>query len=190
MPTARIALGAATATNGKIYAIGGCLDYQCYYSFSTAVEEYDPAINTWTEKSSMPTARGELAVLAHPNGKVYAIGGVGDPNAPAAVEEYNPATDTWKRDASLPFGREWLGAAVGPDGGIYAIGGTTIYGTVLADVDRYDPSTNTWAAVTNLTTAQSRMGVTRGPKGKIFVIGGESPSGGPVGTNQVGTVVR
>jgi hypothetical protein len=41
----------------------------------SVVEEYDPATDTWTKKSDMPTARFALTSSAV-NGKIYAIGGV------------------------------------------------------------------------------------------------------------------
>jgi len=54
MPTARAYLVVATV-NGKIYAIGGLtggnLDNVTYIK---ATEEYDPATDSWTEKSPIP----------------------------------------------------------------------------------------------------------------------------------------
>src|SRR5258705_2068305 len=60
-------------------------------------EMYDPATNTWTERSPMPTARNH-AFSGVVNGKIYVIGGrIGAGNIPATtnidrVEEYDPAT--------------------------------------------------------------------------------------------------
>jgi N-acetylneuraminic acid mutarotase len=73
MPTARYVL-AVGVVNNKIYAIGGCSNVGCSPSTLSTVEEYDPAANTWTTKTSMLTARQGFAVGVV-NNKVYAIGG-------------------------------------------------------------------------------------------------------------------
>jgi N-acetylneuraminic acid mutarotase len=76
MPTARDALGVAAATNGKIYAVGGTGWPSgapvCYGT----VEEYDPAIDTWTTRASLPHCREYPGAVGASNGKLYVIGGV------------------------------------------------------------------------------------------------------------------
>lgn len=80
-----LVLGAA-AVNGKIYAIGGYAES----GREDVVEEYDPATNTWTTKTAMPTARDGLAAMTI-NNKIYAIGGYDSSDAYiATVEEYIP----------------------------------------------------------------------------------------------------
>src|SRR6266540_4996364 len=98
LPTARAWFGAATAPNGKIYAIGGWDGVAL-----GTVEEYNPATNSWATKTSMPTPRWNLGVTLGSNGKIYAIGGQiqGFPYT-NAVEEYDPTTDTWATKASMP----------------------------------------------------------------------------------------
>ncbi|MBI2940586.1 MAG: hypothetical protein HYY04_09130 [Chloroflexi bacterium] len=123
MPTARRYLGAAAASNGRIYAIGG-------YNGSTlaTVEEYDPATNTWTTRASMLIGRWGLAVVAASNGRIYAIGGYLN----SIVEEYDPATDAWTIRESMPTARFGLAAAATNDGRIFAIGGM---GTAFSTLD-------------------------------------------------------
>jgi hypothetical protein len=72
MPTARLMLACA-AVGGKIYAIGGDLNFVS--SPLKIVEEYDPATDTWTRKADMPTARSGLAAAAVDD-KIYVIGGL------------------------------------------------------------------------------------------------------------------
>ncbi|HLH22149.1 MAG TPA: kelch repeat-containing protein [Chloroflexota bacterium] len=100
MLTGRAGLGVATATNGKLYAIGG---YDGT-NFLATVEEYDPSSNTWTNCggsptanhcSAMPTARSDLKVAAAANGKLYAIGGGNASGTLTTVEQYDPSTNTW-----------------------------------------------------------------------------------------------
>ncbi len=131
MPTARNYLVAATASNGKIYAIGGS---NSSGTVLATVEEYNPATNTWTTKSPMSTARADAAAAAAPDGKIYVIGGHDGVNTLATVEAYDPATNTWTSATSMPTARSGLGAAVS-NGKIYAIGGVGIGNVVLATVE-------------------------------------------------------
>lgn len=78
MNSARGGLGVA-AVNSKIYAIGGCNENGRYSlrpisGFLGTNEEYDPAIDTWTIKASMPTPRSNFAIAACKD-KIYCIGG-------------------------------------------------------------------------------------------------------------------
>jgi len=112
MPTARYLLGVATASNGRIYAIGGYGDI----THLATVEEYDPATDTWVTRASMPTPRSGLGVAAASNGKIYAIGGINSQGALTTVEEYDPVTDTWTTRASMPTARviwAWLRRTTG-----------------------------------------------------------------------------
>jgi hypothetical protein len=86
MPTARTTFSSTSVVDGIIYVIGGVSNEP---AFST-VEAYDPATDTWTEKTSMSRARGFLATSVV-NGKIYAIGGrpTGHGANISTVEEYD-----------------------------------------------------------------------------------------------------
>lgn len=84
MPTERNSLTSAVL-GGKIYAIGGFN----YGAEQRAVEEYDPATNTWKTIESMLTPREYLASVVVA-GKIYVIGGRKDNESLATVEAYNP----------------------------------------------------------------------------------------------------
>lgn len=141
MPTARQCLS-TSVVNGKIYAIGGGAAFSTSYTplevFST-VEEYDPATDTWTTKSEMPTARAchHASVV---DGRIYVIGG-SDASTPddrshiRPVEVYDPATDTWTQEGYMRGSRA-AGFSSVVDGKIYLIGG---YGGSQR-VYEYDPS--------------------------------------------------
>ncbi len=138
MPTKRGAAVAA-AVNNKLYVIGGATmlpnsketsihPARAHRSLTT-VEEYDPATNTWRERSMMPTPRNHFAVGAV-NGKIYAIAGrigaafiSGGGNRLDLVEEYDVATDTWNSvRARMPTPRSAV--AYGVHGGrVYVAGG-------------------------------------------------------------------
>ncbi|MEW6232559.1 MAG: kelch repeat-containing protein, partial [Chloroflexota bacterium] len=123
MPTPRWNAGAAAATNGKVYVIGGQNSLTAGAGALNAVEEYDPATNTWVARASMPTARHSFGVVAASNGKIYVIGGYNSSGFLATVEEYDPATDSWSASPSVSVARAWTGAAEANNGKIYLIGG-------------------------------------------------------------------
>ncbi len=177
LPTPRNELGFAfSSTNGKFYAAGG---YNGSGSFSNPLfsefDEYNPATDTWTVKSSMSTARQGLG-LAAANGKLYAIGGFAqDGTAVASVEEYDPTSDTWTEKAPLPTPRGALGVITGPNGKIYAIGGHLdgAHGnTELGTVEMYDSISDTWTTKASMPTPRSSESVSVNAQGNIYVIGG------------------
>jgi N-acetylneuraminic acid mutarotase len=174
MPTARQGLS-TNVVNGKIYAIGGGVSnsesYGSVETYST-VEEYDPATDTWTTKSEMPTSRGFHSANVV-DGKIYIIGG-SQASAPIrnvvkTVEVYDPATDTWTQKGDMPRG---IGAGYSSvvDGKIYVFGGY-----VFSDrVDEYDPATDTWTQKSDMPTKKRAL-TTSALDGKIYVIGGYVP---------------
>lgn len=178
MPTPR-QKPASYVVDGKIYVIGGAefhfianwvYGVECY----TTVEEYDPATDTWTEKSSMPTARSFHSACAV-EGRIYIIGGGGSGsygswNNPIHVMEmYEPATDTWTEIGSIPRPMINSGYAV-IDGKIYIIGGE-LEGYDRR-VDEYDPKTDTWTPKADMLSGRSEFGCCVLNE-KIFVMGGD-----------------
>ncbi len=172
LPTARM-LHSASAVNGKIYVVGGYDTYDSGGVLLSAVQEYDPATDTWTQKADLPTPRAGLATSVV-DGKIYAIGGFDGAQGVSTVELYDPVTDSWTRKAAnFPFGVWCLCTAV-VDGKIYALGGR--YAQAIPYVQEYDPATDTWTRKSDIPVATGQMGaVVLG--GKIFVIGGWLSSG-------------
>ncbi len=147
--TDRWGFGACMA-NDKIYVMGG-IDVDDYPPSGEnvpgmrIVEVYDPALNVWAKKASMPTARLLLASVTV-NNKIYAIGGAAEyrpKNFTAIVEEYDPVTDTWVNNATLPEGLV-APAACELDNIIYIPGGggLTIYDAYNTFYS-YDPACDT-----------------------------------------------
>jgi N-acetylneuraminic acid mutarotase len=174
MPTARQGLS-TNVVNGKIYAIGGGAGSSASYSsvetYAT-VEEYDPATDTWTTKSEMPTSRGFHSANVV-DGKIYVIGGSHEASPSykhvRTVEVYDPATDTWIQKGDMPRG---IGAGYSSvvDGKIYVFGG---YGGP-SRVDEYDPATDTWTQKSDMPTKRHALS-TSALDGKIYAIGGYVP---------------
>ncbi|MFC1508902.1 kelch repeat-containing protein [Candidatus Omnitrophota bacterium] len=178
MPTKR-GCHCAAVVDGKIYIIGGAqviggaqdAYWQLGGEMLSTVEEYDPATDTWTSKSSMLTGR-RYATASVINGKIYVMGGAEGESPVASVEEYDPATDTWteKGDMLTPL---FIVSSSVVNGKIYTISGCDKSWNVKTNVDEYDPATNTWIKRTNISAG--RAGHTcAAMNGKIYVFGGTS----------------
>ena len=146
--------------DGKIYLIGGLepMENGLGTRVSGLNQMYDPATNTWTNRSPMPTSRNHAHAGAV-NGKIYVLGGrLGAGNIPVTtnidtVEEYDPATNLWGPiKERMPQVRSGGGWAV-CNGKIYLGGGEWItreFYAALKALDAYDPATNTWEVLTPL----------------------------------------
>jgi len=186
MPTARWLL-TSSVVDGKIYAIAGQSsdDVNNPETELDVVEMYDPATDTWTTRTPIPTARAALA-SAVVNGKIYAIaGGIVEVTfspyllATSVVEEYDPATDAWS--TKKPTISAQFGCAIGVvNDMIYVMGGN---GTVALSVSptplvmSYDPGNDRWRALgLIMPTARGHLGA-GAVDGIIYAVGGSAQPG-------------
>jgi N-acetylneuraminic acid mutarotase len=182
MPTARVFLGLTAAPNGKLYAAGGGVC--CVLA---TVEEYNPATNTWTNCGGtptvtactpMPTTRDLFGLAAAPNGKLYAVGGSGNPYL-ATVDEYDPSFNTWARrfaPSKVNYPPRYGAAVAVLNDKVYVIGGHD--GTQATNTTfEYTPATDAWRSLTPIPTRRFAAGAAA-VNGKIYVVGGYD--GGPL----------
>jgi N-acetylneuraminic acid mutarotase len=175
MPSSAGIWGRAAVVNGKIYLMGRDVTF-----------EYNPVIDTWTNKTQMPTPRRSFAVAACQN-KIYVIGGVvggaaEDFPTTGINEVYDPATDSWENKTSMPTKRSQLNANV-VNGKIYLIGGRTgqAYSTVALN-QVYDPETDTWTSKKQIPypVVDYASAVV---DNKIYIVGGQDEFHGPINLN-------
>jgi N-acetylneuraminic acid mutarotase len=161
LPTARGG-GVAAVVGGKCYVIGGAgavpgasdptiRPRQPQRSLG-AVEEYDPATNTWRARAPMPTPCNHMGGEAV-DGKIYVIGGrlsgafiIGYPGNTNLVQVYDPAADAWTTKAPMPTPRSGLNTA-SLNGFIYAAGGEVQDEKSLSAFrafEAYHPASDTW----------------------------------------------
>ncbi len=174
----------AGVVSNKIYVIGG------RHTF-TGNEEYDPLLDTWTSKASMPTGRAGHA-LGVVNFSIYVIGGRNgstplEGNVTNVVEAYHPSTDSWTTGlAPMPTARSDTTAAV-VNGKIYVIGGWN-GSSILSTVEVYDPFTDTWSFGAAMPTPRADLGAC-GCSGHIHVVGGinatQDGNATQVGTHEI-----
>jgi len=166
----RLAVG---VVGGKVYAIGGRYGMHGRYYLGT-VEEYDPTMNKWTTRASMPAGRTGFGVGVV-NNRIYAIGGrnsMYDSYYLSTVEEYDPTMNKWTTKASMPTARSGLVVGV-VNNKVYAIGGSP---GALTTVEEYDPLTNQWTAKSPMRTVRSGF-VVGVVNDKIYVIERRDDSG-------------
>ncbi|MBM4459080.1 MAG: hypothetical protein FJ011_15180 [Chloroflexi bacterium] len=187
----RSRLAAATA-GGKLYAIAGeSSDTGTGQARSPAglyrepvgtaallgaVEEYDPAANTWTRKAPMPTAVSNVSA-AMIDGKIYVPAGYAASGYSLALQVYDPATNAWTTRAPVPAPR--AGPAVTAIGGkLYMFGGADD-ADIFNTCSRYDPALNAWSgcAAMQYPRAFAAAGVLNG---KVYVAGGVNAAGSDV----------
>ncbi len=181
MPTPKALFGLVTTNDGKIYSIGG------QYSSSRAdaplaeVYQYDPILDTWTSRTSLPKPTFQMGTTVGSNGKIYVIGGISSdglgPNyISSRVEEYDPVANTWTDRTPIPTPRYGLAAVAATNGKIYAIGGVNTSG-ILSTVEEYDPETNTWRSRTPIHNFRYSLAAVATSDGKIYALGGIAPVG-------------
>lgn len=168
----------AAVVDGVIYVAGALQGIN--FAEIGDVYAFDPALMTWTEKTSMPagTERGSSAVGVI-GSKIYLAGGLRGGSV-ADFSAYDTSTDTWEALPALPEPRDHLvGGVVG--GIFYAIGGRNGGITkVSGDVVAFDPSAGAWSPRAPMHTP--RGGAAAGVlSDRFYVVGGEGNTALPSG---------
>jgi N-acetylneuraminic acid mutarotase len=180
MPTARYTLAAVTGPDGLVYALGGLDKVGVPNPVSlTTVEAYDPANDSWKttrQLAQMPTPRGNLAAVTHPNGLIYAIGGTNGSELLPTVDAYDPANNVWnaQKPPPLPTGLWPIAAAVDSNGRICVFGGSAENENLHTTVFTYDPTTAdaAWQLQAPLIVQRFEPAAATGPDGLVYAIGG------------------
>lgn len=139
---------------------------------------------SWRIKTSMPTARGQAAVITGNDGLIYVMGGfAGSDPSMTTVQAYDPLSDTWMSKTALFQATRGAAVAKGFDGIIYVISGYD--SGDLPDVQAYNTTSNSWTAKAHIPVPVWLAAAATGDDGKIYVFGGEVSGGDPINTTQV-----
>src|SRR5829696_8676958 len=109
------------AVGGKIAYIGGLKSWELPFPVIDTVSLYNPATNSFTPGTDMPSPRGAGGVIAW-HGKVIYAGGLGPNGAVKRVDMYDPVTNKWTQLKDMPRAREHFQLAIVGDE-LYAVGG-------------------------------------------------------------------
>lgn len=142
----------------------------------TALAQASPTATPfyWVQRAPMPSARGELGVVAGTTGRLYAIGGRSGTTPLDAAQEYDPSANSWAPLDGMGTARYAFGLAAAISGKLYAVGGSGSGGAALAATEEYDPAANAWTGKTGMPTARSGVGAAGASNGRIYAIGGRS----------------
>ena len=140
---------AVATVQGKIYVMGGFIGTSPQFvpTATAANEMYDPATDTWANKTSLPAAEGFLQAVTV-NGKIYVMGGAAyngkDYDINGTNEVYDPVSASWQSLAPMPTPVfNFAMTAVGSK--IYVMGGQLNGPTYHSNQTQiYDTQTNTW----------------------------------------------
>ena len=139
MPEYRVYFSAVVAY-GKIYIIGGKHSSTNTGTFTTdnKVYEFDPAGNSWTEKTGISSARYNIASVNY-NNSIYIVGGRNSTgNLVGNVEVFDPLAGTWQNKNNLPQVSEGHILTVS-NSKLLLIGGTN------SNVLEYNASQDSWS---------------------------------------------
>jgi N-acetylneuraminic acid mutarotase len=194
MPTKRGA-AAAGVVNGKIYVTGGVnslpgvtengIHPARAQNVLAAVEEYDPAANSWKAVRPLLLARNHHVAIGAGD-KLYVIGGrVGSGFISSAsnnvdlVEMYDPAADLWSPRARMPTARSAIAGGV-YNNHVLVAGGELQDQRFLAAfkaVEAYDPASNQWQVLPSM--PHPRHGLAAGVIGnRFYAVSGDGQSAG------------
>jgi hypothetical protein len=153
MPTPR-AYFAIVVYQNKIYCIGGIIGIgQGFYDGTSVLlpmrilsgvnEVYDPATDTWENKTAAPVA-GMMMKAAVLNGKIYLIDG-------NLNEVYDPTSDTWTTKAPPPISFEDFGPAGGNDYDLVVFDNKLhVAGVFSQQLITYNEETDSWSQGTTM----------------------------------------
>jgi N-acetylneuraminic acid mutarotase len=172
---------AAATLNGRLYVAGGFYPVTQDEEIATnSVLVFDPRKRSWRSVAPMPSARGQLRLVAAEN-HLYAIGGLAaDGNSLTTVERYDPRTDRWTTLAPMNVGRRVPGVVAvqhGSDTLIAAVGGCqTVDGQLVgfdATTEVYSVRTGTWRMLSALLPGgRCSLNAAAEADGTVLAIGG------------------
>ena len=166
------------STGDKVLIFGGVV---ASGSNINSVYEYDPAINLWSSKASIPNASGlsKSTCVKLNNGKILLFGGSQNGSAPQSnkVFEYTISSDSWVTLTDLPnsLGREQMKSTLINDSIILLTGGLSTISSALEYPTTnylYNTNSNTFTPAGNLPIGVINHTSTLLSNGEVLITGG------------------
>ncbi|MFN5182746.1 MAG: kelch repeat-containing protein [Bacteroidota bacterium] len=175
---ARYAHCTAQSNNDKVLIFGGAISSG---SSINSVYEYDPALNSWSAKTSIPNSFGlsKSTCVKLSNGNVILFGGSQNGSIPQSnkVFQYNLSSDSWTLLSTLPNsqGREQMRSTLINDSTVLLTGGIATISSALnypTTCYLYNTNTNTFTLVGNLPNGIINHTSTLLANGEVLITGG------------------
>jgi N-acetylneuraminic acid mutarotase len=153
MRTARTSHTATLLADGRVLVAGGIESSRADPgSVLASAELYDPAANTWTAATPMPSARWNQSATLLSDHRVLVIGGIDRmwdlgmdfvSTGLNTAEFFDPATDSWSPAPSTRYARISPSSTLLPDGRVLVVGDN---GVNAQTAEIYDPAAEQWSA--------------------------------------------
>lgn len=160
-------VGYALNNNGYI----GTGRHSWYNSYLSDWQEFNPVLNTWTQKSSLPVSISGGAAFTAGN-KGYVASGANDRTYIYDTYEYDVLADSWAANASALMPRQRATGVGAGDFG-YIVGGYNGRGDPMNDCWEYNQPLNTWSQRASLPQSAARYNASGfSVNGKVYIFGG------------------
>jgi N-acetylneuraminic acid mutarotase len=177
-PNARYAHCTAKSLNDKVLIFGGVI---ASGSSINSVYEYDPLLNSWAAKTSIPNAAGlsKSTCVTLSNGNILLFGGSENSSIAQSnkVFQYNITSNSWSIISNLPNsqGREQMQSTLINDSTVLLTGGLSTISSALnypTTTYLYNTNTYTFTLVGNLPNGIINHTSTLLSNGEVLITGG------------------
>jgi N-acetylneuraminic acid mutarotase len=168
-----ISLYPTATTTYYVRGQGGCVSSGNCANITITVNSSSP---TWTNTTSLNTARYAATAHVLANGKVLIIGGStnANNNGLKSCELYDPSNASITSAGSLNYSRYSHASVVLPNGKILVTGGYGGYYHTSCEI--YDPATNSWSLTGSMNSQRYAHTITLLNNGKVLITGGHGGS--------------
>jgi N-acetylneuraminic acid mutarotase len=114
------------------------------------VWKYDPLLNSWEEKTPMPSAGRSGSSYFTIDSIAYIIGGA--TSISSAIDEvwaYDMINDSWHNKSAFPFGTRWRASSTSINDKGYLIFGKDENGNYHNELYEYDPIADSWTQISS-----------------------------------------
>src|SRR5262245_5044113 len=154
--------------NGRFYVLGG---ESTAGNRAIPIEEYNPATNTWADKSMLSPGVSNTGA-ARVGNYIYVPGGFDGVSGLTSMQRYDPVANTVTAMAPMPAGN-FANAVAAQGTKVYVLGGSSTGAAGTTNMI-YDTATNTWSTGAPLPTAvQYPAAASDGTY--LYAIGGYTP---------------
>ena len=159
---------------GKGYVFGGVSGSKFYRN----VLEYNPLLDTWTTKTSLPDSGISGAASFTLNNVAYVVcGRTAQKLASNTVWAYNFANHTWQQKANFPFGNRWRASGASLNGKGYLLFGGDSANVLHKEFYEYDPVLDLWTALPSFPGLGRNYSSLTAINGQLVVFGGIDSAG-------------
>jgi N-acetylneuraminic acid mutarotase len=157
------------SSKGKGYVFGGVDGSKHFRS----ILEYNPTIDTWTRKTSLPDSGISGAVGFVIKDMAYIVcGRTAQKPATNTVWAYDIMNDSWQQKANFPFGNKWRASGASLNGKGYLIFGADSTNNLQNGFYEYDPTLDSWTSLPSFPGLGRNYSSLTAIKGQLVVFGG------------------